>query len=201
MDDTFNDAWGRRRRTVLQAALGAALVPVAARGAAAAAASPSSAPAGAAPVRVPGLEHVFSVEAQVGAPLELGVVDGVRKRVIPILGGRVFGPRLQGEVLPGGADWQGIRETTVADIYARYTLRTVEGTIISVTNPGIRRGPPEVMKRLIAGERVDPSLYYFRTTPSFEVAAGPYGWMRENVFVCSGIREPDRVRLEYFVVL
>lgn len=199
MNDSVELAMDARRRAVLQAAFGAAILPIAAQAAGSAPARPTG---DAVPHRpAPGLEFVFAVEAQVGAPLELGIVDGARKRVIPILGGKVSGPRLTAEILPGGADWQGIRESSVADIYARYTLRTPEGTIISVVNPGIRRGPPEVIKRLVAGERVDPSLYYFRTTPTFEVAAGPYGWMRENVFVCSGIREPDRVLLEYFVVL
>ena len=29
-----------------------------------------------------------------------------------------------------------------------------------------RYGPPEVLRRIAAGEDVDPSLYYMRTTPA-----------------------------------
>jgi hypothetical protein len=147
------------------------------------------------------LEHAFRLEVQIGLPLELGTVDGMRKRVIPITGGTVRGPRIHGTIVPGGADWQGIREQGSTSVWARYTLRTDEGAYITITNPGVRRGPPEVIQRLLKGERVDPALYYFRSSPSFEVADGPYGWLRESVFVCAGAREPDRVILECDAVL
>ena len=37
------------------------------------------------------------------APIEVGVVHGNGRRVIPITGGVVSGPRLRGVVVPGGA--------------------------------------------------------------------------------------------------
>lgn len=147
------------------------------------------------------LERVLRLEVQIGAPLELGTIDGVRRRIIPITGGTVEGPRIHGTVLAGGADWQGIREQGSTSVWARYTLRTDDGTYITITNPGVRRGPPEVLQRLLRGERVDPALYYFRSSPSFEVADGPYGWLRESVFVCTGAREASRVVLDCYAVL
>ena len=45
------------------------------------------------------------------------------RRIVPILGGTVVGPRLSGDILPGGADYQLIRPDGVAEIEARYTLR------------------------------------------------------------------------------
>ncbi len=45
---------------------------------------------------------------EVGTPHELGDVGGGRRRVVPILGGAVQGPRLSAVVLPGGANWQTI---------------------------------------------------------------------------------------------
>jgi len=38
---------------------------------------------------------------------------------------------------------------------------------IHMTSFGLRHGPPEVMAALARGEIVDPSTYYFRTTPRF----------------------------------
>ena len=46
----------------------------------------------------------------------------------------------------------------MADIYARSTLQHQDGTVVSMINVGVRRGPPEVMARLAAGERVDPAM-------------------------------------------
>lgn len=149
----------------------------------------------------PTLEFAFEVEAKVGAPLELGQAPLGRRRVIPIESGVVRGPRLNGVVLPGGADWQIIRADGVAQIEARYTLRAEDGALISVVNAGLRHAPPEIMQRLIAGQPVDPNSYYFRTSPVFEVAAGPHEWLTRSIFVGVGIRNPADVRIRVFAVL
>jgi len=113
----------------------------------------------------------------------------------------VRGRRRAGRVLPGGADWQTIRSDGVADILARYTLQATDGGLISVINPGFRRGPAEVLARIAKGEAVDPSLYYFRTTPRFEAAVpGPHAWLTRSVFVCSAARYAERVELDIFEV-
>jgi hypothetical protein len=43
------------------------------------------------------------------------------------------------------------------------------------------------MKRLSAGEAVDPSEYYFRIAPLFETASERYGWL--NRVICVGLGE------------
>jgi hypothetical protein len=145
----------------------------------------------------PTLEFAFRMRVTVGAPVDQGTWDGLRRRIIPILGGAVEGPGFRGKVLAGGADWQTIRLADgLAQIYARYTLQHEDGTIVAVTNPGVRRGPPEVMARIAAGEVVDPASYYFRASPQFEVAPGPHAWLAENTFVCLGKRWPDAVELD-----
>jgi hypothetical protein len=97
--------------------------------------------------------------------------------------------------LPGGADWQLIRPDSVAEIDARYILRTDAGELIHVRNAGVRHAPPDIMKQLSAGERVDPSLYYFRTVPSFETAAPAWAWLMRSIFVGLGERYPSQVLL------
>lgn len=150
----------------------------------------------------PGLEFEFRVRASLGAPIEQGTWEERRRRIIPILGGTVEGARFHGIVLPGGADWQTIRLSDgVAEICARYTLQHEDGSVVGVTNPGVRRGPPEVMARLAAGEKVDPSSYYFRTAPRFEVGPGPHQWLADNVFVCVGKRWPHSVEIDFYRVL
>ncbi len=104
-------------------------------------------------------------------------------------------------MLPGGADWQTIRQADgVAQIFARYILQHDDGTIVGVTNPGLRRGPAEVMARLAAGEEVDPASYYFRTSPQFEVGPGPHQWLADNVFICVGKRWPAAVEIDFYRV-
>lgn len=149
----------------------------------------------------PPLDFVFEARVRVGAPLELGQTPGGRRRVIPILGGEVAGPRMRGVVLPGGADWQVIDADNRAELTARYTLQAEDGTLVSVTNRALRHGPPEVIRRLIAGEAVDQRQIYFRGAPSFAVAAGPHDWLLRHVFICTGERHPEEVVIRFFAVL
>ena len=135
-----------------------------------------------------------------GPPQELGVTPLGRRRIIPITGGTFRGERLSGRVLPGGADWQFIRADDVADLDARYTLETDDGALISVRNLGYRHGPADVIKRLAAGEPVDPALYYMRTTPRFETAAERYLWLNRIICVATGARRAAAVELEVYEV-
>ena len=68
---------------------------------------------------VPVLDFAFEACVLIGTPLEQGVVGGIRKRIVPITGGHVSGERFNGEVLPGGADWQALRPDGVLDVLAR----------------------------------------------------------------------------------
>jgi hypothetical protein len=149
----------------------------------------------------PALELAFEARIRVAPAYELGPVPGGIKRVVPILGGEVSGPRLQGQVMPGGADWQVVQEDGLTNLVARYTMQVSDGTLISVVNRGIRHGPPDVMRRLIAGQPVEPGSYYFRATPCFEVRPGAHDWLLRHVFICTGARRPDRVDLGFYVVL
>ena len=148
----------------------------------------------------PGLTHVFTAHVDVDVPLDVGAVSTGHRRIIPILGGTVSGPRLTGTILPGGADWQIVRPDGTADLIARYTVRAEDGTLISVTNSGIRRGPPEVLARIAAGDPVDPSEYYFRASPVFEVAPGPHRWLADSLFISTGARRAKQVVITVFAV-
>jgi hypothetical protein len=148
----------------------------------------------------PELEHVADLVVRIGPPLEIGRIAGNLRRVIPIWGGEVLGPRLRGTVLPGGSDFQVMRSDGITDLHARYVIQTEDGSLIYVENTGIRYGPPELMEKIRRGEPVDPALVYFRSTPRFETAAPSYEWLMRNLFLCTGARFPDRVELHFFCV-
>jgi hypothetical protein len=149
----------------------------------------------------PELRFVCDIEVDVGPIRDLGPMPLGRRRIIPILGGTVRGPRLTAEVVPGGADWQYVRTDGVLELEARYSLRAGDGAEIVVVNRGMRRAAPEIMERLSRGEAVDPALVYFRTAPVFEAPAGPHAWLNGSVFVASAARLPDRVQIKVFEVL
>jgi uncharacterized protein DUF3237 len=146
------------------------------------------------------LAPAFEVRVQVAAPLQVGQTPQGLQPVVPILGGTVDG-RIRGRVVPGGADWQVERADGVLEAEARYELELDDGTLVSVVNRGLRRAAPDVMRRLAAGELVDPAEYYFRTTPTFRAPAGPHEWLNRSVFVGRGGRRPDSVSISVFELL
>lgn len=148
----------------------------------------------------PKLDYLCEARFEIEPPIEISAGPDGLYRMIPIAGGSVTGPHLQGVVLPGGADWQRIRPDGTAEIEARYLIRTADDAIISVINRGLRGGPPDVMKRLAAGELVDPAAYYFRTAPQFQTSAPQYAWLAQRLFLGMGERMPDHVLIRFWSV-
>lgn len=148
----------------------------------------------------PELEFLATLEVHVSAPVEVGPTPFGQRRVIPLLGGTVNGPKLKGTILPGGADFQSVRSDTFTDIQARYVIETEDGDRIYVENTGIRVAAPEDIAALVRGESVDPARVYFRTVPRFETAASSWQWLNQRLFIGTGARYPDRVELNFYLV-
>lgn len=148
----------------------------------------------------PELEFAFEMRVTVGEPRDFGVMDHGRRRVIEITGGTFEGPDIKGRVIPGGADWQSIQEDGFSRLDTRYALETDDGKLVYVQNFGLRHASPEVMARLNAGETVDPSQVYFRTVPTFETSDPELKWLERSVFIGTGERYPEDVRIQFWRV-
>ncbi len=126
----------------------------------------------------------FEAHVTVETPLVVGPAPLGLRRIVPITGGSVSGPRLNGRVVPGGADWQFVRNDGVLVVEAKYTLESHDGVLIMVTNRGLRHGPAAVIEKLARGEAVDPKDYYFRTAAEFEApVASAYAWLNRAIFI------------------
>ena len=148
----------------------------------------------------PELNLLLEIRATLDAPIVVGEVPEGTRRVVPVSGGTFEGPRLRGTLVPGGADWQYLRRDGVMIVEAQYLLRTDDDVIIQVNNRGMRHGPDDVMRRLGAGESVDPAEYYFRATPQLSVPVGRYDWLNRRIFLCSGARFAGAVVLWFYEV-
>jgi hypothetical protein len=149
----------------------------------------------------PELQLLFEAHGSLEAPIVVGQAPEGLKRVVPIVGGTFEGPKIRGTLVPGGADWQYVRADNVTVVEARYLLRTDDDVLIEVHNRGLRHGPQETMRRLAAGEHVDPREYYFRATPSLTAPAGKYDWLNRSLFICSGARYATAITLWVYEVL
>ena len=149
----------------------------------------------------PELKFFADLSVQVDKPQEVGATVHGQRRVIPILGGDVQGDGWTARVLRGGADFQMIVNQSLAELDARYVLETDAGDLIFVQNRAVRTASPDVMSRLIRGEKVDPQLVYFRCTPQFETASKSLSWISERLFIGTGARHPEKVVMRFFEVL
>jgi hypothetical protein len=144
---------------------------------------------------------LFTMRLEVGEILAVGKTPAADRRVGLVTGGRFEGERLSGQVLGGGSDWQDLRDDGATTLDVRLHLKTDDGALIVTRYQGLRHGPAEVMRRLAAGEAVDPADYYFRINPVFETASERYGWLNRILAIGTGHRFPDGPVYNLFEVL
>jgi len=149
----------------------------------------------------PELEFVCELQVKLDPALVVGETAHGIRRIIPITGGQVKGPSISGEIIESGADWQILRADGVTELEAHYQFRTDDGALIYIKNVGIRVASPEVAAKMARGETVDPSEYYFRAVPKFEAPQGKYGYLNDAIFICTGERTPDAVKIRVWKVL
>jgi len=106
---------------------------------------------------------------------------GVR-RIATVIGGKIEGPKIKGELLPFGADWLVLRPDGAWELDVRITIRTDDNELIYAYYRGVIDASPEVWERRANGEIVDPTEYYFRSTPVFETGSEKYKWL--NKIIC-----------------
>ena len=102
----------------------------------------------------PALVAMCQVRCEVGALVSLGPAKHGERRFVPLGGGTVCGPELNGPLVEGGVDWQINRADGVLDIAAHDVIRADDGGLIEVRSDGLRHGPAPVMARLARGEAV-----------------------------------------------
>jgi hypothetical protein len=143
---------------------------------------------------------LFTLEVEVGRPVEIGETPGGARRYIPLLGGRFVG-EIEGDLVPGGVDWQTVLPDGMLEISAHYALKTRAGEMIEVLSNGLRHARQDVLARLSRGDSVSAQEYYFRTHIRFRTAAPSLAYLNTLLAVSMGERFPTSVRLSVFRVL
>ena len=118
----------------------------------------------------PGLEFAFEEIVTLGPIVKVGPTARGGRTIIPITGGSFSGPKIRGEVMPGGWDWQLLRADGCTELEADYMLRTHDGTVINVLNKGVACPP-------------GPGVTPLRTMAVFEAPTGKHDWLSKSAFV------------------
>lgn len=110
---------------------------------------------------------------EVDRPLELGATPAGKRRFVHISGGTVSGA-LSGKVLPGGTDWQTMREDGSLEIEAHYLLQLEDGALVEVYSTGIRSNGTTATDT------------YFRTSIRFNTGSNRHQYLNNQIFMSSG---------------
>jgi hypothetical protein len=128
------------------------------------------------PARTPSLEFIYECEVTLADTIDFGPTLEGHRRIIPITGGWFRGPKVKGQVVSGGSDWNLERADGTGSVEAAYYLRTDDGVLIRIVNKGT--GEP----RSPAGDSGAERFFMF-TSPTFEAPKGKYEWMNQGTFV------------------
>lgn len=148
----------------------------------------------------PQLTFAFDIFVDLGAPTFAGKGRLGERRIFPIVGGSIEGPRLSGRVVPGGADYALVRRDGSTFVSAHYVLEAADGTAIYIRNEGLFTAPMSVIEKVDAGELVGPENYYFRAAPVFDAPEGPHEWLSDRLFISSCAFRPTDVTISVFIV-
>ncbi len=140
----------------------------------------------------PRLELLYDIHVDLEPPQIVGQTPQGLRQVYIVRGGTFTGPKLRGEVLPGGGDWALIRPDGTLQLDVRATARTDDGALIYVTYSGLIVTTPEVWERILRGEDVPLSQYYFYTNPMFQTAAPQYDWLNRTLAIGRRPRDQER---------
>lgn len=152
----------------------------------------------------PPLEYAFSATVVVGDAVDYGETRSGHRRIVPIVGGRLFGGAfagpLEAEVLAGGADWQVLHADGRTDIDTRYSARTREDSLVHLRTRGMRVGSPAVLEALLRGETVAPGSYGFHITIELETAVPALRPLQDRLLVASASRSRHGVTYDAFAL-
>ena len=152
-------------------------------------------------------EWLCTIDFAVGGGLfSIGASPFGEQRMGYISGGRFAGPRLNGEVLPGGGNWSRagrLGDAAVGTFDARAVLRTDDGALIYMTYSGRSLVPDDVRAEFADPAKaalVDAARYYLRIAPVFETADARYAWLNGVLAVGRGERTDAGARQAIFAI-
>ena len=128
------------------------------------------------------VEHLCDLSVDLEVPT---IIATPRGTLIPYIGkgGRIDGPRLHGDFLPGSVDWVLLGSDGISRLDIRGAIRTNDGALIYCEARGIAKLPADGRKRLANGERLPFDETYLRTTPKLETSDERYSWLNDLVLL------------------
>lgn len=148
----------------------------------------------------PRFELLYEMKVDLEPPQMIGQTPQGNRQIFYVRSGTFEGPRMKGQVLPGGGDWFLLRPDNVGELDVRGTLKTDDGALIYATYRGIFSASREAWEKIYKGEPVDRDQYYFYTAPIFQTSAPDYLWLNRILAVGIGSAVPGGVAYRVFAL-
>jgi len=136
---------------------------------------------------IPAINHEYAFTMGIDSAGHIEFQGPMRSRTFePAAGGEIWGPKLQGRVVPqSGADF-----ASNGQMDAHMMLQASDGTWIYMNLLGYEHNVTE------GGEA------YFRVAPYFDTPSGPHEWLAKTVFVGIGERHhnPDHSIIHFYEI-
>lgn len=143
--------------------------------------------------------HIFDMMVHLQAPLDVGGTPKGNRQILIGDRGVFRGERLEGTILPNGADWFLVRPDGVGELDVRVVLRTEDDELIYMRSEGFLKYSSEMAKAVLSGT-ADPADYYFRERTVFETGSQKYGWLNSIVAVGTGWYQPGMVGMSIYEI-
>jgi Protein of unknown function (DUF3237) len=136
-------------------------------------------------------EHVFDYHALLEPPAAIGRGPYGNRVFYAARSGRVEGPRLRGEILPGGGDWALVGDDGYTRLDVRGQCRTDDGALLYFRYKGLVELTEAALRALKSGGDSDFGDQYFRVAVEVETGDPRYAWLTQSLLVgrgriCSG---------------
>jgi hypothetical protein len=124
----------------------------------------------------PTLEHLLDIRIEFDPVQIFATPIGTRMTYV-VKRGRCEGPRVAGDILPGGGDWILVGTDRVARLDVRGTLRTDDGALVHISNTGRVLMDQDASARFAAGELIRHDEMVARSSPLFDTDDERYRWL------------------------
>lgn len=169
--------------------------------------------------KIPTLQARYAFSVSVFFKERVMIESQRRRAYVPAIGGEIWGPRLQGRVVPyGGADYGS------GSLVAHYLFEASDGALIYITNyaaiqrldanqkPVQWKSDPQTPVRpareppqqfFSSGNEADNAFLRFRTAPVFDAPIGKHDWLNRTVLVGHAVRHisPDHSIFNYYELI
>lgn len=122
------------------------------------------------------MEYLFTYHATLQPPVVVCPADGGDIRInFYVTGGEIWGPRLQGKLLPIGGDWLTLRPDGMAVLDVRAVLESHDGAHIDVSYNGLIDMGVDGYAKFLKGEI--PAAVKIHAAPRMRTAHPSYTWL------------------------